>query len=487
MPVSEVAQPSVGYEAMAKKWPMLDDLLSGTQAMRDAGETWLPKEPGESFTKYEARLNRSTLYAAYSDTIDKLSNKPFSRPMSVSNLPEALDYLLEDVDSTGMSLETFAQDILMNLLVHGVVHVFVDHSVVEAVANGGKATKADEEREGARVLLTVVPAPRLIGWQTELRGREIKLTQIRMVETKLEPTGKYGDVQRNYIRVVTETGWELHQQKDDQKDEYVSVGSGNHTFGSVPLVSIYAERTGFLTANPPLENLAWMNITHWQSSSDQRNILRFSRFSILFGKGMGHDVVEKGEIEIGPSRSIVTSSVDAELKYVEHTGKGLEAGQKDLEDLEQKMEVLGNLPMLKQPKKLATSVRIDSDRTSSQLQCWIRNVEHGIIDVLKMACQWRKIEAPDDLSVDIFSDFETALLGSTDLDWLLKVRQAGEITRETFLREVKRRGRLADGVDVDEEIERLNAEAGAELAQFADALGEEEDDESKDNLPSDKD
>jgi len=467
--MNSVAIPSTGYEVMSRKWDMLQDLLGGTKTMREAGEKWLPREPGESITKYDARRNRSVLYNGFSDTLIKLTNKPFSHPLTVKDLPYELIYLLEDVDSAGTSLESFIQDVLYYLILYGVVHIFVDHSVVEVIANGGVATKADEDKNGARVLLICVPASSLIGWQTVIDSKKAKLTQIRMLESRIESLGEYGDVEQHYVRVVNTSSWELWRQ---DKEEWNQIENGTHTFGRIPLVTLYADRTGFLTADPPLEDLAWMNIIHWQSYSDQRNILRLSRFGLLFGKGMPKEMTEQTELEIGPTRSFFANDPNADMKYVEHTGKSIELGQKDIEDIEQKMEVLGNLPMVKQPNKLATSVRIDSDRTSSQLQSWIRSTERGIVDTLKMACEWRKIKTPETLAVDIYSDFETAMLGDSDKDFILKTRQAGELSRETFLREIKRRGALADSVDVDEELIRLSNEAQTEIEDFIDGDSE---------------
>lgn len=463
-----VAVPCTGYENMSEKWDMLHDLIGGTKAMREAGEKWLPKEPGESITKYDARLNRSILYNGYSDTLDKLSNKPFSHAMTVTELPEELNYLLEDVDTTGKSLESLTQEILYNLMEYGVVHLFVDHSVVEPVANGETATKADEDRMGARVIITCVSATSLIGWRTEVDEitKQVKLTQIRMFETKMEPDGEYGDAERHYIRVIGIDYWELWQQDEKEKDLWVRISKGTHTFGSVPLITLYANRTGFMTADPPLEDLAWMNIIHWQSYSDQRNILRLSRFGILFGKGLPKSWSEKTDIEIGPTRSFFADDPNADMKFVEHTGKSIESGQKDVEDIEQKMEVLGNMPMVKQQKKLATSVRLDSDRNSSQLQAWIRGTERGLRDTFGLACQWRAIDVPEELTIDIYSEFEVAMLGSSDKEFILKTRQAGELSQETFLKEIKRRGALADSVEVQDEIDRLANEAENEISSF---------------------
>ena len=463
-----IAEPSIAYTKMESHWDLILDLLGGTVAMRDAAGKWLPQEPAESFEKYDARLNRSILYGGLADTLEKLSSRPFSHPISVTDMPEALNYLLEDVDSTGKSLETLAQELLYDLAEFGKTHIFVDHSEVPQIVNGDVTTIKDEEEAGARVLIDKISPKNLIGWQTQTIGKRTVLTQIRVKEIVLENDGDYGDAEQEYIRVWNSNNtWERYKKVDDK---WLLAETGVHTFNGIPLITIYANRKGFMIALPPLENLAWLNLAHWQSYSDQRNILRLSRFGILYGKGFPADYAEgKKAMELGPSVAYLFTETEGDLKYVEHKGSAIEAGAKDIADIEVKMELLGQQPLIRSvPNSTATAKRIDENRNISQLQAWIRNEENGLIAAIKLACKWRNIEPPETLAVDIYSDFEATLSGGADKDHLLKMRQAGEISRVTYLKEVKRRGVLADDVDPTEEAALIEDEEGKDGLEFED-------------------
>lgn len=87
-----------------------------------------------------------------------------------------------------------------------------------------------------------------------------------------------------------------------------------------------------------LIDLAWLNLAHWQSASDQRHILHVARVPILFGRALQ---VADGEIEIGPNRLILADDPAAGLRFVEHFGTAIAAGRQDLVDLEDRMAVLG--------------------------------------------------------------------------------------------------------------------------------------------------
>jgi len=455
---SPVAVPCLGYDEMASSWSLILDLLGGTEAMREAGQTWLPQESGEADEDYEARLGRSILYNGYKDTLNKLKNRPFTVPVKITALPPALEYLEDDVDGMGTSMSDFIREILSNLIKFGVAHIYVDHSKVTIEQGEGdakrKATIADEKAAGARVLFTSVSPIDLIGWQTEKveNSRVQNLTQIRIQETAIEADGDYGDAEVDYVTVYNKNNWERHQKLDPEKNNsYAQVEDGPSSLGKIPLITIYAAKSGYMLAEPPMMDLAWLNMAHWQSYSDQRNILKFSRFGLLFGKGFSKEQVKSGKIAVGPHRAVLTNSVDAELKYVEPTGKGIEAGQWDIGDIEEKMRVLGNQPTVKDIPTTATENRNDESRTVSQLQTWVGATERGMMAALRLAAEWRGIEPPEEMAIDIYSDFEATLLGGGDKDLLLKTRAAGEITRERHLREQQRRGVYSQDMDPVEE------------------------------------
>ena len=474
---SPVGVPNIGYASMVESWKLIHDLLGGTEAMREAAQLWLPRESAESTTSYDARLNRSILYNGFRDTLNKLKNRPFTHPITIINLPDEINYLENDVDGNNKPLEIFIKEVLVNLIKYGVAHIFVDHSIVEEVAEGKLITKAEEKERGVRVFLNNISPVNLIGWQSMKSNRITELIQLRFTETVVEASGDYGDIAINYINVYNKENWEVHQQDEENEDKYSLVSEGQSSLGKIPLVTIYANKVGFMTADPPLMDLAWLNLAHWQSYSDQRNILRFSRFGLIFGKGLPEKMVELGTLEIGPTKAFLTDKENADMKYVEHSGKSMEAGQKDIEDIEQKMRVLGNQPLMKDLPNTATAERLDEGRTVSQLQAWIRALERGIMQVLKLACEWRKVTPPDDMKVEIYSDFEAVVLGGSDKKLLLDMRQGTggpQITRERFLREQKRRGVFSQDMDPEEESKAVESEEVDNLKNSLEGLDEEE-------------
>lgn len=437
----DVSTPCNTYSEMITKWGLLHDLLNGTFQMRDAGETWLPREKHEEPKDYENRLDRSFLYEAFANTIEQLTAKPFSRPVTVQN-PGKLEGFQWEVNNEGQSLSQFAEEVFSCGITYGVVHILIDYPKSDA--------KTKEDEVGLRPTFVLVKPPQLLGW----RADGVRLTEIRILEKRVEPDGEYGEKEGEYIRVYKTDVWELWKKEGDS---WSKVEEGAHSFGDVPLVTYYVKKSKFMMGDPPLEGLAHLNVAHWQSLSDQRNILRFARCGLIFAKGFQEEDMES--LIISPNRVIKTSVVEADLKYVEHSGQAIGAGEEDLKRLEERMETLGLKPLLERTAhSTATGKAIDEGRTNSAIQNWIRDLESVLCRAFEYAAKWTGATLPDDFAIDIFNDFNISARGATDLDPLLKLSMERKITDATLLREVKRRGLLSEAVDIDTELASLEAE-----------------------------
>jgi len=452
--MADVNDKGTAYLEMEAKWGLLRALRGGTQSMRDAGETYLPKETKESTSAYEVRLNRTFLFNAYDDTVTKLAGKPFAKPLSVNGqLPEALQPLVDAVDRSSTSLGDFARDVMNTAIDRGLCHVLVDYPRVQA------QTLEDQRKLGLRPIFVKIHPDDLIGWQTEENTLgDVKLTQVRITETRIESDGDFGDKKVSYVRVLEPGKWRLYAFNVEEK-KYVLTDEGKFTYpNGIPLVTVYFNKTGFMVADPPLEDLAWKNLEHYQSGSDQRNVLRFSRFALLFASGISEEEQEKG-FEIGPNRLISSTNADATLDYVEHTGAAIAAGERDLSMLREEMETLGLQPLLKRSgNPTATGQAISESRAHAEIQAWIRAMETGLRRMFEVAGKWLNVELSDDVSFDVYSDFLLSAREATDVKQLLEARKNKDITRRQLLYELKRRGLLADTLDVDAEIEALEAE-----------------------------
>ncbi|MBF0374879.1 MAG: DUF4055 domain-containing protein [Alphaproteobacteria bacterium] len=446
--------PCAGHLRMAGRWELPRALMGGTAIMRAAGQRWLPRHPAESERHYQTRLARTVLRNHFRRAVQTLVGKVFSRPLLLGpDVPAPLVAMMEDVDLTGRHLDVFARDVFADALVHGLSHVLVDYP---AVAPG--RTLAEERATGARPYAVHVRADQVIGWRAErVAGGVERLAQLRIRETAVEPDGRFGERAVERVRVLEPGRWQVWRPVSPD-GAWAVVEEGRTSLAEIPLVTVYAERVGFMEAAPPLEDLAWLNLEHWQIRSDQRNALNVTSFPILAAAGWNRD--GDGQVEFGPNKFLTTGDPAGRFYYVESGGAHLAAGRAELEALEEAMRLFGlQFETTHGGAATATGRAIDAAEGAAPLKAWARAMADALENMLVLFARWQGL-GEDGGSVT--TEPESGLPpGGGDVEALLAARQAGDLSRATLLGELKRRRVLADDVDPAGEAKAVADETAA--------------------------
>ena len=433
--MNDPSLPSRLYEAMAARWALPQALMGGTLAMRAAGGRYLPRHPAENAAVYAERARRAVLRNYFRRTVSKLTGRVFAEPLAFSSdMPEELEALFRNVDLMGRGLNVFARDWFEDALVSGLSHVLVDFPA------GSEAASLAEERErGMRPYLVHIRADQLIAAQWDGHGRERLLTQIRIRERGLAWHG-FAEREEERIRVIEPDHWRLFRA--DDKGKWQEIAAGDNTLGRIPLVTLYTARKGFLQAEPPLEDLAFLNLEHYQIRSDQRNALNVASFPILAASGYNPEI--DGPIEVGPNKVLTTSESDGRYYYVESSGAALEAGARELEALEKAMQLFGL--QFEAPKQMETATGrvLDAADALSPLSAMAMNLEDSLNALLRLLADWLDIAHPGSIAVS--SKAGAGRGQSEDLSFLLEARKLGDITPDELLREARTRGLLTDSL-----------------------------------------
>lgn len=433
-------------------------LLGGTTAMRQAGTRYLPKEIGESDDEYRARLSRSFLFNGLGKTITDMAGKVFDTDIQIGDaVPEDLQKMLENVDLSGRDLDTFAHDVFTAGLAEGISYILVDMAPPPVTATGEPRTLtvADAKAENRRPWMVHVRFEQVLGWRSEnINGVDV-LTQFRFKEDLTEADGEFGEKKVEQIRVFDRQGdkvtWSTYRRDETNKNKpWVLVGQGPVTIGKIAIAPFYAKRTGFMCGKPVLADLAEVNIAHWQSQSDQRNILHTARVPILFGAGLPVDQ----PISIGSYRMVAVSDPNAKLEYVEHSGAAIEAGANDLKALEEKMQVLGLELLIPTPGNgSATGSLIDEAHMNTPLAAMAIALQDALEQALGYMAEFAGVamdNTADTLTIN--TDYEASLSPSQDGTMLLGAVDKKVIRRETWIKEMQRRGMIARDVDAADEV-----------------------------------
>jgi len=445
--------PSKQYLEMLPKWDKINTLIEGTEAMRASGPKYLPKYPLETDEGYNARLESAVLYNFIELTLNSMTGKPFSDLIDLSKVSEDLKPYLDNVDLQGNHLLVFIRNWLKDSLAKGFSHCYVDFPRVDKE----NRTLADDREEGVRPYLVAIKPEDIIFGHSDIENGEekLKMIRIRSVETTLNG---FDLTTVEQIKVITPGLVQIyHEIKDDKnkKPRWEKKEEYTYDLDFIPLVTFYSERTAFMLSKPPLLDLADLNIRHWQSTADQQSILTVTRFPILAGSGVTPD---EAKLAIGPKTYLITSDPQGRFYYVEHTGKAIEAGRQELLDLEERMANYSAEFLKKRVGRTsATAKAIDTAESFSVLQDITYRFEDAVAQALYYMALW--ISKQDGGTVQLNKDFGPDVSDKQDLDAILEARKNGDLSRENFLNQLKRRGILEQDFNIEENEEDLEEES----------------------------
>tara|TARA_R110002096_G_C14661938_1_gene728464 strand:- start:57152 stop:58726 length:1575 start_codon:yes stop_codon:yes gene_type:complete len=488
-----VASESLAHGRMSARNELTLDLRGGADSMRDAGPKWLSMEQGEKLPEYRRRLGRTHLLGAYDDCIEKLVAKPFSREITLvgeDTLSDMLMRTVEDPDLEGGSVTTFFREGFDTGIDRGLHHVLVEFPTVGETLNA-----ATEKSLGVHPYFVHVDPEQLIGARyVRTSAGKKELAEIRIKSVVTEPLDNFGEQEVQVIRVIRapiaavvddddaettpgEPGtWEVWRLDPANKEWAIHEGPHTHTYPGIPLATVYYDKRDELEARPPLWRLAELNLEHWQKKSDQDNLLHVARVPILFRSGWSSAELKK-PLVVGGNRSLGSTQKDADMRFVEHSGKALGAGQADLDKIEEQMERCGLDPLIRRASSsLATNIMVGDAKETNMLQAWAGVTERFIVECFRIAGQWVNEDLSEEFDADIFDEFGLSARATENLAALDKARARGDISQETYLNELKRYAALSPSVDTDEEIERT-ADEGPALGTIT------EDDLPEDDLP----
>lgn len=455
MPLA-VNQQSTDVKALAEHWPVCEALMGGTPAMRKAGVLHLPRWPGEEPAAYNSRLATATLFPAYRRTVSVMAGKPFAKALTLTDADARIEEWAKDIDRGGVNLHAFSGEMFEESF-YGLAGILVDYpdqrprdaagKVVEGPVP--KRTVAQVEASGARPYFVRIMHAQILGWQIAVTPRGVRLSQLRLAESREEADGPYDTKTIQQVRVLRPGSWELWEEAGDNKGWFL-LDSGTTSLKEIPFVPLYGRRESFMLGTPTLLDLAHLNVKHWQSQSDQDTILHVARVPILTVRG----VQDTFQLTLGASTAVnLGDNPDAALAFVEHSGGAIGAGEISLRALEAQMIQSGAELLVKQPgDRSATESAGDQEGNKCELQRLTERFEDALDQALVFMAEYAGIAPERAGSVSLFKDFGAATLSDASAQLVADLNSRGLLSRATTLRELQRRGIIEESIDIEAEI-----------------------------------
>ncbi len=399
--LSVIAKTSPEWKVHREFLALPDTLLGGTRAMRKAGTQFLPKGSAESEDDYDYRIEHTTLIDTYTRTINFLTGQVFSKDLQLEDVSSRLEELQEDIDQKGNSLSVLGRQIFREGLHAGVSFVFVDSTAVQTRPSVRGTEYFDEEEEawkpytleaakkkGWRPYWVLIKASQVIDAWAEYRNGHMQLAHFRYWEDHTtEDEGGYSRTTEKKIRVLKPGAWELWRQKDDNGEEWEIEKCGSTGLSEIPIaVFMPGETLTEFTAQPALQGLADLCLTHWQATSGHRHLMDWVRRPPFFGRCLRF---EGENVAFGPNRLIRSDDPNADLKSVGVDVSSVAASREDLQQLEQAMGAYGLRLMMPHSGAItASQVLIESNERDSALKAWALMFKDALEQALVYTAMW---------------------------------------------------------------------------------------------------
>ena len=448
---------SLDVIAMMPDWQVMAAVTRGTNYIRDLSETYLPQEPREDDDAYQTRIDRSVLSPYTSRLIETAAGAILRKPIHIEGDQYWLD-LAQNIDGLGSNINEYARRALVSSLTFGHSAILIDYPAAMGATN-----LAEERAQGRRPYFIHVDAPQIWGWRQETTMPGSPLVQVRIHEYTTRPLNDFGEEQIEQMRVIYPSKYDLYTLGQDVVE---FSESGGYSLDAIPLVPIYSNRRGMLRSQPPLLDIANLNITHYQRQADLIHALHIAAMPTLVLEGWDDTT---GNATMGVNYAIAMQPGN-KAYYVQADATSFDAQMSELQSLEQQMSTLGVTKLFGQKfvAESAEAKRIDQAQSNSVLSIISQELESAFNQAFAFAAQYVGIEPPE---ITIDRDFDYYRLIGQDVSVLTQLNQLGKIS-DSMLLEILRRGEiLPDNINIKDEAAEMDATA---LVEANENTGEED-------------
>lgn len=448
------------YVAMLPKWQRCRDVIAGQDAVHGRGTTYLPMLTDQDGREYDAYRMRTPFYPATARTLAGLVGMIFRKDPHI-DVPRVLDEYSEDITLSGVSLNGLARMIVEEVQQVGRCGVLVEFPRVE----DRPATMADAAARNLRPYATLYRAESIINWRVERVNNRLHTTMVVLSEQH-EQAGEFVTRTEPQIRVLRLVDGvyqvELFRKPDkatewQMVEGYPSIPLRNGSpMSSIPFVWLGPEELTARVQEPPLLDLANVNLSHYRTSADLEHGAHFTGLPTPFIAGV--QLGENEKIRIGSSIAIVSPSPQARAEFLEFSGQGLSALEKLLDRKEQQMAAIGARMLA--PEKTGVeaegTLQMRHSGESSVLASQARLISRGIVSVLEAIRDWAGVTG--DVVYMLSTDFMPARMDAQQIAALVSAWQQGAISRQTLHYNLQIGEVIEQGVTVEEEEARIGDE-----------------------------
>jgi hypothetical protein len=488
-PENRPSTPRAEYSAAEADIVLIRDELAGTRRMHEQHSVYITKYKAEKGPSFKARAMGAKFYGGLGRTLSASIGLLFAKPPEqTDNWTTEIEEHWENIDGKGTHGDVFCKRHSEDAIADGLVGILIDFPTVapDVVVHGG-----NEKELNLRPLWSAYTRLDILSWRTATVDNVETLTQVVLRESATEDEGRFGTKGKLLYRVCSlilakdepegqpslSAVWELLEEVVDKTNpanvKIISRGRGvfrdkaGLPFRVIPLAICYAGRTDeILTALPPLLDVAFANLEHWQVATDLRYYERLCCFPQPTVEGeLAPDPVTglTPGFQSGPG-VLVRTVAGSKFLWTEVSGSSLAVLRQSLEEKKDEIAELGASFLAKKTRGVETAEakRLDAAAEQANLQTSAQGVEDGFNLALGFHAQYLGIDKANAPTITINRDFEGIMMDATVMQAYVQLVNAG-MPKMVALKALQAGGRIDD----DEDLVQLELEweVGLQAAQ----------------------
>jgi len=466
----EIMKRAPDMVAMLPYWDMTDDIVEGYDAVKAAGQKYLPKFVDEEKDDYDLRLGLTKFTNVYRDIVESLAAKPFEEEVTfiktdTKTVPAELEDFAENVDGAGNNMTVFASLTMFNGVNSAIDWIFVDYPTVDRER---VRTKDDQKKAGIRPFWSHVLGRNILEAKDKVINGKRVLSYIRIYEPGVTELDRVRVFERGDNNVVT---WELFE-KIENKKQFRLVDGGTLSIPIIPLVPFITGRRDGANFKifPAMRDAADLQIKLYQSESALEYISNLAGYPMLAANGMRPEMEADGKtpkkLKRGPSRVLWGvpdgNGNSGSWAYVEPSSQSMTFLQSKNEDTKQDLRELGRQPLTANSGNLTViTTAYAAGKSKSAVSAWALALKDTLENAFLITTMYMGIKDYEP-EINVYTEFDNFTEGNSDIEALGKARENGDLSQETYWSELKRRKVLSPEFDMEKERERLLSEVPAD-------------------------
>jgi hypothetical protein len=424
-------------------------------------------------------------YNATYRVLEAMLGMLFRKPPT-SKVPDTLDDQLDNINLKGDSLPNFASKIVYELLTVGRVGILNDHT--QRPEGYDQITKLQAEQLGVRATLQMYCAESVLNWRTVTINNKTILGLVVLEEetTVVDPLDRFKSVCEKRYRVLelingvyTMSLYKVDGGKDIVVEEPFTPLIDNAVLNEIPFYILGPSGMQIEPEEPPMIDLIDLNVQHYRVSADYEHGCHFTGlpqpYVAGYNPGTQEGVDKPPAMAIGSENVWIFPDPQAKAGYLEFTGTGLAALEKNLDRKEGQMAILGARMLAPEKKTAETATTAAIHRTGEN--AILANVAVATSDAmtkaLTMFAKWSGNDA--ECEYELNRDFMPFLLDAPFITAVVSAYIQGAISFENMF-DLFQRGDLIDPEMTVEEalaaIQKEKAERQQQAVDQAKALSE---------------